>query len=167
MNSVYDEKQQPFIAQPLVYMENEFQNLDRHLLTKMQSLLSQCFPHLSPAQFTWQGFSTFWLQDPSTGQVMALLTIRPEKFQNAVMSYIANVCTAAQYRRTGAMRYLLQQVLSYLKRLGWTQVMLDVWLTNSPGRKLYQSLGFFDSAYSPEYNPGIKQQDWSVRMLLR
>lgn len=155
MNSFYEEKQQ------VVYMENEFQKLDRRLLTKMQSLLSQCFPHLLPAEFTWQGFSTFWLQDPSTGNVMALLTIRPD----AVIPYIANVCTATQYRRLGAMRYLLQQVLSYLKQLGWTQVMLDVWLSNSAASNLYQSLGFFDAAYSPEYNPGTKQQDWSVRML--
>src|SRR5665648_1180854 len=99
MNSFYDEKQQSNSSKPVVYMENEFQRLNRHLLEKMQSLLSQCFPHLSPAQFAWQGFSTFWMQDPSTGDVMALLTIRLEKFQNdAVIPYIANVCTAAQYR---------------------------------------------------------------------
>lgn len=57
-------------------------------------------------------------------------------------AHLMNVYTAAEYRRQGIARHMMEMILDDARRHGATEISLDA---TKSGRPLYESLGFADS----------------------
>jgi GNAT superfamily N-acetyltransferase len=62
--------------------------------------------------------------------------------QCSSIGFIENIVTAAEYRRMGIGRKLLQTAIEYAKKRGCYKVMLSSGIARSEAHDFYESLGF-------------------------
>lgn len=79
-----------------------------------------------------------------------------------------NLAVSPEARRQGVGRSLVLALIEELKKQGSQSLMLEVRISNTPARSLYESLGFIPAGRRPRYyvNPRedalILRKEWSV-----
>ncbi|MEM1254471.1 MAG: GNAT family N-acetyltransferase [Cyanobacteria bacterium P01_H01_bin.21] len=99
----------------------------------------------------------WWLEKTGTSRV-GFTAIQPEsvgclwlgqsinQLTGVLQAYIYLVYVAPQYRRRGMGRKLMQHAKDWAKTQGYDQISLQVFVNNTAALKLYETLGYRQSA---------------------
>jgi ribosomal-protein-alanine N-acetyltransferase len=72
-------------------------------------------------------------------------------------AHITNIAVSSAYRKLGIGRKLMTELLAKSKALGMTCSTLEVRASNEPAIRLYQELGFKETASRKSYYPDNKE----------
>ena len=78
-------------------------------------------------------------------------------------SDVMNVAVSPNYRRQGIGEALVLALVEELKKLGNHCLSLEVRLSNTPARTLYEKLGFAEVGRRPNYYRNPKEDAWILR----
>lgn len=107
------------------------------------------------------GYSA-WVLTTAEEEVLAYALLA----MGAGEAHVLNVCTAPTHRRLGLARSLLQHLIMISRAADLDRVLLEVRVSNTQGRGLYESLGFRRIGLRPRYYPGRDAREDAVVLAL-